>query len=116
MTQNGNRSFLTNLLQTNLPTYKEILEKQDKTRELITRKKYLWKLLYSLFETSSSAGYSKINLNYQIESVHKVLKNPDKKLFLIKIYLFIFYLGTLILYLMDKNSLWLLFIFIQFFL
>ncbi len=113
VTQGGNKKFVHELLQKVVPNLSDINYKQTIIKELSTRKKLIWKLLYLFYETSPSGGYVKVLLKHNIESVKQIISKPKQSLFFIKLFLIIGYIGGFLLFLLDKPGLWGFFFFTQ---
>jgi ABC-type multidrug transport system fused ATPase/permease subunit len=113
VTQGGNKKFVHELLQKVVPNLSDINYKQTIIKELSTRKKLIWKLLYLFYETSPSGGYVKVLLKHNIESVKQIISIPKQSLFFIKLFLIIGYIGGFLLFLLDKPGLWGFFFFTQ---
>ncbi len=113
VTQGGNKKFVYELLQKEVPNLSNINYKQIIIKELSFRKRLLWKLLYLFYETSSSGGYTKVSLKYKIESVKQIILKPKQSLLFIKLFLIIGYIGGFLLFLLDKPGLWGFFFFTQ---
>lgn len=113
VTQGGNKKFVYELLQKEVPNLPDINYKQTVIKELSFRKKLLWKLLYLLYETSSSGGYVKVSLKHKIESVKQIISKPKRSLLFIKLFLITGYISGFLLFLLDKPGLWGFFFFTQ---
>ncbi len=113
VTQGGNKLFVSQLLQKEVPTLEVIKSRQKIIQELTSRKKLIWKLLYLFYESSPTGGYTKVVLKQKIESVRQILSKPKLSIFFINLFLFVGYIGGLILFLMDRSGLWGIFFFIQ---
>ena len=113
VTQGGNKKFVYELLQKEVPNLSDINYKQTIIKELSIRKKLLWKLLYLFYETSSSGGYVKVSLKHKIESVKQIISKPKQSLLFIKLFLILGYIGGFLLFLLDKPGLWGFFFFTQ---
>jgi len=113
VTQGGNKKFVYELLQKEVPNLLDINYKQTIIKELSIRKKLLWKLLYLFYETSSSGGYVKVSLKHKIESVKQIISKPKQSLLFIKLFLILGYIGGFLLFLLDKPGLWGFFFFTQ---
>jgi len=113
VTQGGNKKFVYELLQKEVPNLPDINNKQTIIKELSIRKKLLWKLLYLFYETSSSGGYVKVSLKHKIESVKQIISKPKQSLLFIKLFLITGYIGGFLLFLLDKPGLWGFFFFTQ---
>jgi DNA mismatch repair ATPase MutS len=113
VTQGGNKLFVSQLLQKEVPTLEIVKSRQRIIHELTSRKKLSWKLLYLFYETSPTGGYTKVALKQKIESVRQIISKPKIYLFFINLFLFIGYTGGLILFLMDSSGIWGIFFFVQ---
>jgi len=113
VTSGGNQLFIDELLQKKTPHYKDLVQKQKRIIEISEKKRLYWKLLYLLYETSSTGGYSKNNIIYSIESITTVVSNPSRTKLLINLFLFFGYSLSLVLFLLDQPGIWGAFFFIQ---
>ena len=115
VTSGGNQLFIDELLQKEKPLFRNLKQKQTRIIEISGKKRLYWKLLYLMYETSSTGGYSKNNIKYSIESITTVTSNPKRIKILINILLFFGYSLSFVLFILDKPGIWGAFFFIQIF-
>jgi energy-coupling factor transporter ATP-binding protein EcfA2 len=113
VTSGGNQLFIDELLQKETPQYKDLVQKQKRIIEISEKKRLYWKLLYLLYETSPTGGYSKNNIKYSIESITTVITNPKRTKVFINLFLFFGYSLSFVLFILDQPGIWGAFFFIQ---
>ncbi len=113
VTSGGNQLFIDELQQRNLSSYNILKQKQNRIKELSKNKRIIWKLLYLLYESSPTGGYSKINIKHTLESITTVISNPKRVKILINIFLITGYSLSFLLFIFDKPGVWGAFFFIQ---
>jgi energy-coupling factor transporter ATP-binding protein EcfA2 len=113
VTSGGNQLFIDELLQKETPQYKDLVQKQKRIIEISEKKRLYWKLLYLLYETSPTGGYSKNNIKYSIESITTVVSNPSRTKIFINLFLFFGYSLSFVLFILDQPGIWGAFFFIQ---
>jgi energy-coupling factor transporter ATP-binding protein EcfA2 len=113
VTSGGNQLFIDELLQKETPQYKDLVQKQKRIIEISEKKRLYWKLLYLLYETSPTGGYSKNNIKYSIESITTVVSNPSRTKIFINLFLLFGYSLSFVLFILDQPGIWGAFFFIQ---
>ena len=113
VTSEGNQLFIDELLQKETTHYKDLVQKQKRIIEISVKKRLYWKLLYLLYETSSTGGYSKNNIKYSIESITTINSNPSRTKVFINLFLLFGYSLSFVLFILDQPGIWGAFFFIQ---